>query len=52
MFSLLSSLKSYFTGETPPVEAVAETPAETPEEKEGGVTTESTFKTEVEVKVP
>lgn len=52
MFSLLSSLKSYFTGETPPVEAVAETPVETPEEKEAAVTTEPTFKTEVEVNVP
>ncbi len=52
MFSLLSSLKSYFTGETPPVEAEAETEAETPAEKEGGITTEPTFKTEVEVKVP
>jgi hypothetical protein len=48
MFSLLSSLKSYFTGETPPVEPEAETPGE----KEEAVTTEPTFKTEVEVKVP
>lgn len=52
MFSLLSSLKLYFTGDNPPVEAEAETEVETPEEKEGGITTEPTFKTEVEVKVP
>lgn len=45
MFSLLSSLKSYFTREIPPVETTVET-------LEEAVTTEPTFKTEVEVKVP
>ena len=53
MFSLLSSLKLYFTGDNPPEETVAETEVETPvETPEEAVTTEPTFKTEVEVKVP